>query len=438
MANCQLSTVDCGQHTCILPMKVLIITYYWPPSGGSGVQRWLKFVKYLPSFGVMPYVFTPENPSFSLRDESLLKDVPPEAEVIRFPIWEPFGGVNKVQGGESQSKSIFKKIATWLRGNLVYPDPRIFWVKPSVEFLEGFLKDNEIGIVITTGPPHSVHLIGQRLKQKYPNLKWLADFRDPWSEWGVLLSFRLTSWARNIHKRMEKKVLTSADRVLTITPFYVKQLEGLSGRRVDLVTNGFDEADFAEFKIQPTDKFVIRHAGLVNPTCDPRPFMKAVEELVIESPSLANELEIVFTGQVNEDFFQFVSGNKELSKVTLFQLSVPHHELVELYGKSSALLLILTGYKDGEGFLPGKLFEYLATGLPILAVGPVPSDADGLLRDSNMGQVVSSEDESAIKSLVLGNYENWKAGKKNIQSVNATRYSRKELTFKLAEILKSM
>jgi glycosyltransferase involved in cell wall biosynthesis len=419
-------------------MKVLIIAYYWPPSGGSGVQRWLKFVKYLPSFGITPYVFTPENPSFSLRDESLLKDVPAEAEVVRFPIWEPFGGVNKVQGGESKPKSLIKKLTTWLRGNLVYPDPRIFWVKPSVQFLEGFLKDNEIGIVITTGPPHSVHLIGQQLKKKNPNLKWLADFRDPWSEWGVLLSFSLSSWAKRIHKKMEKNVLTSADRVLTITPFYVKQLERLSGRKVDLITNGFDETDFAGLQIQSTEKFVIRHVGLVNPTCDPRPFMKAVEGLIQENASLANQLEIIFTGQVNEDFIRFVKGNEKLARITVFQSSVPHHELIQLYGRSSALLLILTGYKDGEGFLPGKLFEYIATGLPIMAVGPVPSDADSLLKDSDIGQVVPSENPSGIKSLVLENYENWKSGKKNIKSVKAPRYSRKELTFKLAEILKSI
>src|SRR6185436_12694747 len=217
--------------------KVLIIAYYWPPSGGSGVQRWLKFVKYLPSFGVMPYVFTPENPSFGLKDASLLKDVPPEAEVIHFPIWEPFGGVNKVQGGESTSKSLFKKITNWLRGNLIYPDPRVFWVKSSAQFLNDFVKTNGIEVIITTGPPHSVHLIGERLKKKNPNLKWLADFRDPWSEWGVLLSFNLTSWAKRIHRRMERNVLTLADRVLTITPFYVNQLERLSGRKVDLITN---------------------------------------------------------------------------------------------------------------------------------------------------------------------------------------------------------
>ena len=418
-------------------MRVLIVTYYWPPSGGSGVQRWLKFVKYLPSFRITPYVFTPSNPSFSLKDETLLKDVPLEAEVIHFPIWEPFGSVNKVQGGKSRPNNTFKKIIGWLRGNLIYPDPRIFWVKPSVRFLTQFLKDNEISTIITTGPPHSIHLIGLRLKKKIPQLKWLADFRDPWSEWGVLQSFNLTGWAKRIHKKMERNVLTHADRVVTITPFYVKQLEKLSGRKIELLTNGFDETDFADLKIQPTEKFVIRHVGLVNPNCDPRPFLKAAEEVVNEN-SLENKFEIAFTGQVNDDLKNFVKTNQTLSNITQFESSVTHDELVQLYGKSSALLLVLTGYKDGEGFLPGKLFEYIATGLPIIAIGPLPSDADALLRELKAGEMIASDDRDKIKKQIFSLYTGWIGREVKSTSYSANKYSRKQLTFRLVEILKSM
>src|SRR5688500_17692581 len=180
--------------------KVLIIAYYWPPSGGSGVQRWLKFVKYLPQFGWEPYVFTPENPSFAIRDESLLKDVPPEAEVIHFPIWEPYEAFFRVSGlfgnrqtakptslvSSSKTRSVFQRLSTWVTGNLLIPDPRRFWVKPSVNFLHEFLQENEIGTIITTGPPHSMHLIGRNLKRRNPHLRWFADFRDPWSDWGLL------------------------------------------------------------------------------------------------------------------------------------------------------------------------------------------------------------------------------------------------------------
>jgi glycosyltransferase involved in cell wall biosynthesis len=418
-------------------MKVLIVTYYWPPSGGSGVQRWLKFVKYLPSFGITPYVFTPQNPSFDLRDESLVKDIPPEAKVIRFPIWEPFGGLGKTHRSESKQKSFSKKITIWLRGNLIYPDPRIFWVRPSVKFLNDFLKENNINTIITTGPPHSIHLIGKRLKKKNPRLKWVADFRDPWSEWGVLLSFYPSLLARSIHRRMERKVLCGADRVLTITPFYNKQLAKLSGRKINLIPNGFDESDFDGLQVQRTEKFTIRHVGLVNLACNPIPFMNAMKELIEESSLSLSHVEIIFTGQVNMDFMEFVKRDECLSKITVFQPHIQHSDLIKLYGDSFILLLILTGYKDGEGFLPGKLFEYLATGLPILATGPIPSDADDLIRDLNAGNMIASHDKVGLKKVVLTHYENWKMGQINNNKHPANAYSRKQLTLQLAEILKS-
>ena len=275
--------------------KVLIITYYWPPSGGSGVQRWLKFVKYLPGFGFEPYVFTPENPSFSIRDESLSLDVPKEAEIIRFPIWEPYDAFFRIASFFGSKKppesagfvagkemSLFQKISTWIRGNFFIPDPRVFWVRPSVRFLTDFLREKNIQTIITTGPPHSVHRIGYRLKKKNPSITWLADFRDPWSEWGLLDSLMVGNIARRIHRKMESQVLKTADKVITITPFYVRMFEKLSGRPVSLLTNGYDEDDFKNLVIQPTQKFIIRHVGIVNEKCDPRPFMEALEELTLE------------------------------------------------------------------------------------------------------------------------------------------------------------
>jgi glycosyltransferase involved in cell wall biosynthesis len=427
-------------------MKVLIIAYYWPPSGGSGVQRWLKFVKYLPQFGVTPYVFTPENPYFDMRDESLLKDVPPEAEVIHFPIWEPYG-IGKKLSRQSVSNTptsnnavggLVKGVLTWLRGNLLFPDPRIFWVRPSVQFLENFLRDNEIEIIITTGPPHSVHLIGQRLKKKNPKLKWIADFRDPWSEWGMLLSFKLTSWAKRIHQRMERQVLTTADRVITITLFYFRQLSQLSGRSIDLITNGFDEDDFKELKIEPTKKFVIRHIGVVNPACDPKPFMNAVKALAGRDMDFKNQVEVVFTGQVNADFESFVKTDPILSAITTFQSSVPHQEIVKLLGQSSVLLLVLTGYKDGEGFLPGKLFEYFATGLPIISTGPVPSDAGKVLVDLGYDPMLTGTSSQEIESILSKHFVNWQKDTLEIRQRNTNAFSRKQLTFKLVELLKSL
>lgn len=429
--------------------KVLIITYYWPPSGGSGVQRWLKFVKYLPAYQWEPHVFTPENPSFAVRDPSLEADVPAEAEVIRFPIWEPYDIFFRMSGWfgpkkeatptalvSAKRKTVYQTISTWVRGNFFIPDPRRFWIKPSVKFLSDYLTDNKIETIITTGPPHSLHLIGLQLKSKFPQLRWLADFRDPWTEWGLWDSLMVSKMARKFHKRLESQVLASADEIITITPFYVKRFEQLSQRRVRLLTNGFDEADFKAIRYEKTGKFMIRHIGIVNEKCDPRPFMRALKDDMDEQAGFARDVRIEFVGEVHPDFRRYVEEIPALNKVTVFTGNIPHKDLINLYGSSSLLLLILTGYKDAEGFLPGKLFEYLATGLPVLGVGPTRGDAASLLQETGAGAMLDSDDFAGMKKALRKSYETWKLDKTpEVNIIRENRYSRKNLTGELVEIL---
>jgi glycosyltransferase involved in cell wall biosynthesis len=429
--------------------KVLIITYYWPPSGGSGVQRWLKFVKYLPQFGVEPYVFTPENPSFAIQDESLLKNVPVEAEVIRFPIWEPYEAFLKLSSiagdkkvakptelVQAKNKSSFQKISTWIRSNFFIPDPRVFWVRPSVQFLQDIIRDNKIQTIITTGPPHSLHLIGLRLKKKNPSLKWFADFRDPWSEWGLLDSLGVKGFARKMHQRLEMKVLKSADEVITITPFYVRRFEALSGRKVKLLTNGFDEDDFRNLNITKNSKFIIRHAGIVNEKCNPRPFMKALEQLLESDQKLKSSIQVDFIGEVHPDFRDFVKASSVLSTVTTFTPSVKHEKLISFYASSALLLLILTGYKDAEGYMPGKLFEYIATGLPILGVGPANGDAAVLMKEVQQGEMIDGDHDAEIKRVILRHYSSWeKSNSITVSSSGIDKYSRRAVTKELVTML---
>lgn len=428
--------------------KVLIITYYWPPSGGSGVQRWLKFVKYLPEFGWKPYVFTPENPAVVIKDESLLKDVPDEAVIVKLPIWEPyrlFGKLAKIFTGNKKSdvqtdfvntqhSSLFSKISLWVRGNLFVPDPRKFWARPAVKFLEKYLEENQINTIISTGPPHSMHLIGFGLKKRNPSLRWIVDMRDPWSEWGFLDSIKAGSRAKAKHRKLEHKVLTTADEILTITPFYARQFERLSGRKVNLITNGFDADDFQNFKLTRSDKFCVLHVGLVNEKCDPRPFMKAVKELCLENESIKKEIEIVFVGQINSAFKDFIASDRQLSSITTVKNSVPHDQLIEIYASGSVLLLILTGYKDAEGYMPGKLFEYLATGLPVLGVGPENGDAAALLTETNSGKMIDGNESEAIKKFVKHEFVTWKNGAVHMPG-NSARYSRVQTTANLVELL---
>lgn len=422
--------------------RVMVITYYWPPSGGSGVQRWLKFVKYLPQYGWQPYVFTPENPAFDLKDESLLKDISSEAEVLHFPIWEPYGLFNKISGGgvkvnansAPQADTWFKKISIWIRGNFFIPDPRVFWVRPSVKFLDDFLREKRIRHIITTGPPHSVHLIGLGLKKRNPALKWTADFRDPWSEWGFLDTLKLSKLARKRHQQLEKKVLTTADKVTTITPFYVKHFQRLGGRKVNLLTNGYDEEDFQDFKIERPDRFVIRHVGIVNEKCNPKPFMEVVAALCQANADFRKAVQVDFVGQVNSHFAHYVKEHVVLKEITTLTPTMPHKEVVKLYGKSALLLLVLTGYKDAEGYMPGKLFEYLATGLPVLGVGPEQGDAADLLNKSGAGIMIAEGNHQQIKDNLLQCFKAWENQEtRNTKLVN--EYSRKTMTSRLSELL---
>ncbi len=429
--------------------KVLIITYYWPPSGGSGVQRWLKFVKYLPGFGWQPYVFTPENPSFAIKDESLLADVPPSAEVLKLPIWEPydvFTRLSKLTGNKHHEVkpttliggggSLFQRVSTWIRGNMFIPDPKRFWIKPAARFLTDLVKDNQIGTVVTTGPPHSMHLIGYKLKKNIPSLRWVADFRDPWSEWGLLDSLATGSIARRIHRRMEAKVLKAADEVITITPFYVRQFSALAHRDVHLITNGFDEDDFADLQYTPSSRFVIRHVGIVNERCNPRPFMAALRRLSERNAEFGRQVRMEFIGEVHPRFRAEVDQDALLRGITGFTPNLPFKDLIPRYGDASLLLLVLHGYKDAEGYMPGKLFEYLATGIPVIGIGPRDGDAAALLKESGAGTMIAAEDGERIEHTLLAAFEGWNQGQAHKPlSAGVTRYSRRELTRKLAEIL---
>ncbi len=429
--------------------KVLIITYYWPPSGGSGVQRWLKFVKYLVRAGWEPFVFTPENPSFTIEDKSLQSDVPESVEVIRFPIWEPYQlffrvsslfGKKRLQQTDFIStgkKSFFQSISSWVRGNLFIPDARMFWVKPSVNYLTNFIQRSNIDKVITTGPPHSVHLIGLRLKRKNPSLHWIADFRDPWSEWDLLDTLSLTLLARKRHQSLERQVLKNADRVITIAPYHVDRLQVLSGRKVELITNGFDAEDFVGIKNIKTSKFTIRHIGVVDELRDPRPIMEVLKALFISNPDLAQDFTIEFIGKVNSAFKNYINADSNLSNVVKFFDQIPHAQVLAGYGSTDLQLLVLAHTAIAPGNLPGKFFEYLASGKPILGIGPVNGDAAEILNQTKAGVIAERTDAIGIKAALLAYYQNWKAGI-TVTSSASDKYSREQLTSALTKLLEDL
>jgi glycosyltransferase involved in cell wall biosynthesis len=269
--------------------KVLIVSYYWPPSGGGGVQRWLKMTRYLHEAGWEPIVYTPENPSFDVKDPSLEKYIRPGLQIIRRPIFEPieiFFSLFKLTGKKkpeqkdflaNRNKSLFQRLSTWIRGNVLLPDPRVMWVRPSVRYLNQWMKTDDIQAIITTGPPHSMHLIGRQLKKKHPRLIWIADFRDPWSEWDLWPMLQTGPSAMSRIRAMERNVLREASAVVSISKYHVDRLSELGGIQAVLIPNGYDHADFAKAQKLRSPQFVIRHMGSVDDLRDPRPFMKAIE-----------------------------------------------------------------------------------------------------------------------------------------------------------------
>lgn len=420
--------------------RVLIITYYWPPSGGSGVQRWLKFAKFLPEAGWEPVIFTPENPDFDLKDESLLREIPKQLEVLKFPIWEPYQlfsrlkRKNKIHPGrlmEQKEKGVLEKTAIWMRANLLVPDPRIFWVKPAVKFLEELVKNGQFQAVITTGPPHSMHLIGRELKRK-TGVTWIADFRDPWSQWEFLDTLPMTSLIRKKHEKMEQSVLKESNAVLTISPTFQHDLEKLAHRRIHLLTNGFDPADipygFSPMKKTPKNLHLV-YSGIIDAIRNPIPLLEAMKA---EFAERNEKVEMTFVGKVSEAVKEFIAADPWLQARISLPGYVSHGEVFGFYAKADALVLILTDTKNAQGNIPGKLFEYLATGVPVLALGDPNGDSAKILKDSGAGEVIAHADSDGIRIKLRSLME---TDSTESNSPDLDKYSRRSLSFQLAKIL---
>jgi glycosyltransferase involved in cell wall biosynthesis len=407
---------------------------------GSGVQRWLKFAKYLPEAGWEPVIFTPENPDFDLQDETLLKEISPNLEVIRFPIWEPYQLFAKVKKKgkshpgrilEQQKKGFLEKVAIWLRANILVPDPRVFWVKPSVQFLNELLKEGQFQAIITTGPPHSLHLIGQQLKQKH-SIPWLADFRDPWSQWEFLDTLPMLPFIRRRHEALEQKVLQQADVVVTISPTFQRDLEKLSGRKIDLITNGYDPADIPQdFAPRPkaADRLHLVYTGIIDAIRNPLPLMQALKA---EFEATGEEVSWTFVGKVSEQVQQQVQADPWLQSHIHFAGYVSHQEVFDFYAKADALVLILTDTKNAKGNIPGKLFEYLATGLPVLALGDPQGDSSEILSQAGAGAVLGHGDLKGIQAKLRELYETV-GTQQTLGSLEA--FSRKTGSKQVAELL---
>jgi galactitol-specific phosphotransferase system IIB component len=422
--------------------KLLIITYYWPPAGGPGVQRWLKFVKYLPDFDVQPIVYVPENPTYPIIDQHLESEVSDKAIILKNPIFEPYqlasfiskNKTKKISSGiipNQKKQSFLEKLMLWGRGNLFIPDARVFWVKPSVSYLEKYIRENEIDTIVTSGPPHSLHLIGLELKQKM-NLKWLADFRDPWTTIGYHKSLRLSDYAAKKHKKLESQVLNSADTIIVTSKTTKAEFQALTNKPIAVITNGFD-VEKVEKQMLDT-KFSLAHIGSFLSERNPSILWESLVELCAEIPDFKKHLEIKLIGAVSQEVLETISAfglNSYLNNLGY----VSHKEAVAHQRKSQVLLLIEINSEDTKSILPGKLFEYLVSERPIIAIGPKESDFEEIITNTNTGVFFDYSEKVKLKNTIQNYYYLFLEGKLQSQGVGLQRYSRKNLTQQLVELL---
>jgi glycosyltransferase involved in cell wall biosynthesis len=422
--------------------KVLIITYYWPPAGGPGVQRWLKFVKYLPDFGVQPVVYIPENPTYPIVDQKLVSEVSDQAIIIKHRIFEPyqlasFLSKNKTQKMNSgiipnqKKQSFLDKTFLWVRGNLFIPDARVFWVKPSVSFLEKYILENDIDTIITSGPPHSLHLIGLELKQKL-NLKWFADFRDPWTTIGYHKSLRLSSFAAKKHKALEHQVLNTADTVIVTSKTTKTEFQAITNKPISVITNGYDTEQIEKQTLEV--KFSLAHIGSFLSERNPKMLWEVLLELLEEIPSFKLNLEIKLIGAVSQEVLETISqfGLKEYLNNLGY---VSHAEAIAHQRKSQVLLLIEINSEDTKSIIPGKLFEYMVSNRPIIAIGPEDSDFAEIITNTNTGVFFDYSEKMKLKRVILDFYDQFLEGRLQSNGVGLQNYSRKNLTKELVQLL---
>ena len=422
--------------------KVLIISYYWPPSGGAGVQRWFKFVKYLPEFGWQPIIYTPENPEFPAVDESLIKDIPEGLEILKQPIWEPYSWYRQFLGdkdkkigagfvSDKKDPGFLQKISVWVRGNFFIPDARRFWIKPSVNYLTKYLKDNPVDVVVSTGPPHSMHLIALGLKKSL-GVKWIADFRDPWTNIDFYKELMLSDLADRKHRGLEQEVIKSADLSLTIGYTMTREFKELGAENVETVTNGFDQDDFPKSDLKLDDEFTISHIGTFSPSRNQPIFWKALAQLKTEHEDFANKFKLRTVGVVDYTVRTAISeaGLEENWEEVAY---VPHEKLLNYQRTSKVLLVSINNTPNATGILPGKFFEYLASGRPILAIGPKNSDIGTVLDKTKAGFIVEPDDLEGMKSVILSLFRNESNLERSEENVQA--FSRKQITKQLVELL---
>jgi glycosyltransferase involved in cell wall biosynthesis len=422
--------------------KVLIITYYWPPSGGAGVQRWLKFSKYLPESGWEPVILTidPENAAYPVIDDSLISEVSSSVRVYKTPVTDYFRIYKKDRTkipsagfANNLDNSLKGKVFRFIRGNFFIPDPRRGWNKFAFKKACEIIENETIAHIITTSPPHSTQLIGLKLKKIFPLLNWHCDLRDPWTDIYYYKKFYPTLFSKSIDLYYERNVLRKADSV-TVTSLTQKELyeskAPSASNKIFVVPNGYDETDFEGIKKTVDDICSITYIGTISDVYPLEGLLQAIKNLK-ETGSI---IELRFTGLVTENQKLHILDMLG-SQYAIFNDYAEHREAIKMMVNSTFLLLIIPDVAGNIGVIPGKLFEYLATGNPIICLGPLKTDVAEIIRSMDAGGIFGYDDSSSIEEFILQKIKNHHVHISN--QINILKYSRRNLTREIIKILES-
>ncbi len=431
--------------------KILIITYYWPPSGGAGVQRWVKLVKYLSVQNIEIHVLTVDQQyaSYSMTDHSIISDIPDNIHIHKTKSFEPINIYGKIVGKNKipiagfsnvDNFSLKQKTVNFLRSNLFIPDPRKFWNYFAIKKAKELILKNGIEVVITSSPPHSTQLIGRKLK-KLLKVKWIADLRDPWTDIYYYPLLYHSKLSKKIDRYYEKKTLESSDAIITVSEslkeLFLQKLQDLPKDKFTIIPNGFDEADFEPAKIiKDFDKFVINYTGSMSLEYHPESFLSVLNGLV--ETGLFNDFQMNFIGNIHQNIKDSIIQSK-LNEYTSFIPGVPHNEIIHYQLNCHVLLLIIPETKHAEGILTGKLFEYLASGNKIICIGPKHGDAAKIISSCNAGCTLERNEKGKMKEFLCSQYQIYKKNQW-VRQVNPEvfKYSRKNQADQLMKLLQNI
>ncbi len=433
--------------------KVLIITYYWPPSGGSGVQRWVYFARHLRELGFEPIVISVDETkaSYKFIDESF-GNLVKEVEVHKTDTFEVLKLYSKIMGGDDRKfipqgfagekkPGFFQRVSRFIRGNFFIPDARVGWVKYARAKAEEIIKREGIKTVITTGPPHSTHLVGLHLKKKL-DIDWFADLRDPWTEIYYNELLFQTNYAKSVNKRLEKKVLETANKVTTVGPtlaaLLADKLASTQKAKVNVLYNGYDSDKMAGLPAYTkSNKFIISFIGILSDSQPINAFVDGLRLFFMEVDDAINNVEFHSAGEVSNGIEQNLLQVMPAARIVKHGY-LPHQKALAQMSASDLLFNSLAEMPESKLLISGKLMEYLASGRPVLCLGDTGGDAANLLNKFERSAIFARDEAEKIAAFIKDIYLLWQKNENgSIARPGIEEYSRRAVTQKLATLIKN-